>query len=265
MGPLALALLSSSTAAPDLGAFAERFKVAVVHLSIEDARGKAVGNGSGFFVSASGRLVTNHHVVDDASRMHALLADGRKVEILGILADDEKNDLAVLQAEGAGYAPLELAGGQALKVGDEVRVISSPMGLSGTLSHGIVSALRAEGPRIGAPDEEKRQAHWQIQHTADVSPGSSGSPLMTPDGRVVGVVVGLVVGEHLNFAIPVERVTQLLDALPPGAEPRPFGRSVGRNLTISGVAFGAVGIVWLVLRQLNRRSSGKQEPPRRAS
>ena len=254
MWTLLVSLLAVGAPPPTLGEFVTRFKGSVVHLSIDDGRGHEVGNGSGFFVTASGRVVTNHHVIEHASRMTALLADGRKMRVLGVLADDEEHDLAVLQVEGSGYAPLELGDGASLKVGDQVVVISSPEGLAGTLSEGMISALRAEGAtRAGVQQGGVHTEHWQIQHNADTAPGSSGSPLMTRDGQVVGVVVGGVgSGKGLNFAIPVQEARALVDGIPAGATPRPIGSSVRRNLIISTAGFGVLALLWIVFTRAGR-------------
>lgn len=264
MFPLVLSVLGVGALPADLADFAARMKASVVKLSVEDASGEEVGNGSGFFVSAGGRIVTNHHVIEHVGngRMRALLADGRKIDILGVLADDEENDVAVVQAAGTGYAPLAMGDSTTLKVGEGVAVISSPRGYAGTLSEGIISAIRPAGAKLHPTDEDYTKA-WKIQHTADVSPGSSGSPLMLRDGRVVGVVVGLVSGEHLNFAIPIEAARKLLDGLAPDARPKSLGPSVRRNLLISAAGLAVVLAAWFLISRAGQGGRrGKRPPPR---
>src|SRR5271156_427070 len=114
----------------ELPELADRARPSVVLLTVGDSTDDNIGSGTGFFVSKDGRIVTNHHVIEHASKITATLADGRKIEVVGFLADDEKRDIAVLQAPPGEYPSLLLGGGAPLRVGDEVVVIGSPMGLS---------------------------------------------------------------------------------------------------------------------------------------
>lgn len=248
------ALLLVLAQAPDLAALAEKTRPAVVKLVAEDAFGNAVGNGTGFFVGADGRIVTNHHVVAGAPNLVAILEGKRRVRILGVLAEDAENDLAVLQALRGDYPTLRLEEGRDPKVGEPVAVIGSPIGLEGTLSTGIVAAIREEGADLGSFG---KVSSWQLQITAPISPGSSGSPVLAEDGKVVGVAVGvLTAGQALNFAIPAKRVRALLATIDADARPRPLsGRAVqasrvGRNLAVSAGVFLALGAAaWLALRR----------------
>jgi S1-C subfamily serine protease len=247
--------------AADLGAVSQRTRPAVVHLSIRDSAGRQVATGSGFVVSADGRVVTNLHVVDGASSVQARLDTGRTAAVRGVLASDREWDVAVIQLEGDGYSSLPLGSSKSLRAGDAVIVIGSPEGLSGTLSTGIVSAIRDEG--AGSPDlskERREYRAWAIQITAPISPGSSGSPVMTENGEVVAVAVGQISsGQALNFCVPIERVVELLKRLDPAARPQPFpkaSRSPTTNLAISAVVFGLLGVgLWLGSRQAPTRKA----------
>jgi S1-C subfamily serine protease len=250
----------------DLPELAARARPSVVLLTIGDGQHERIGTGTGFFVSKDGRIVTNHHVIEDAARVTATLSDGRKVDVLGILADDEKRDIAILQARpGEGeYTPLSLGpgDGKSLRVGDEIVVIGSPRGLSASLSAGLVSAIRERGLSDELKGEDGASS-WGIQITAAISPGSSGSPVMNRDGDVVGVAVGFVSGEGLNFSIPVDVPKSMLAAIAPGAKPRAFGgqRSVGMlgNLGISAAVLGVPYLVFVLVRKraASRRRGGK--------
>ena len=251
---LLLSLLAPRPAtALDLPDLAARARPSVVLLTIGDGHHDRVGTGTGFFVSRDGRIVTNHHVIEDATRVTATIADGRKIAIVGILADDEKRDIAILQAPPGDYPPLALSDGASLRVGEEVVVIGSPMGLSASLSAGLVSAIRERGLSDQPDVHDGRVASWEIQITAAISPGSSGSPVMNRDGDVVGVAVGRVSGEGLNFSIPVDVPRSILAGISPSTKVKGFGgdRPIGTlgNLGISAAVFGVPYLVFVVARK----------------
>jgi S1-C subfamily serine protease len=164
--------------------------------------------GSGFLVSGEGMGVTNLHVLDDIARAEARLGDGRIFHVLRVHAYSSDDDLAVFQlgrefdkeiqwARDMPFVPLGSSDG--LRVGDRIAAISSPEGLSNTLSEGIVSGIREQG------------ANRVLQITAPISEGSSGGPVFDHAGAVVGVATfQLQEGQNLNFAIPVEKVKSLL-------------------------------------------------------
>jgi putative serine protease PepD len=249
---------ASGGAAPlPLPELAARVSPSVVLLTELDASGKEVGSGTGFFVTADGRIVTNHHVIEGASAMTATLVDGRVVPVTGVITFDAAKDIAVVQAQAGTYPPLTLADSRSLRVGDDVVVVGSPLGLSAALSIGIVSALRDEG--LKDPNrEEPTIGAWSLQHTAAISPGSSGSPIMNRRGEVVGIVVGRMNGgEGVNFGIRVEVARQLVDATR-GAQAKPFAEAppkhaVLRNLAISAAFFAGIGALWFVIRRLLER------------
>jgi S1-C subfamily serine protease len=247
----------------DLPELAAKARPSVVLLTIGDGQNERIGTGTGFFVSKDGLIVTNHHVIEDAEKVTATLADGRKVEVIGILADDEKRDIAVIQARpGDGeFSPLPLGDGRSLRVGDEIVVIGSPRGLSASLSAGLVSAIRERGLTDELKVEDGRAASWGIQITAAISPGSSGSPVMNRAGDVVGVAVGFVSGEGLNFSIPVDVPKSMIAGIAPGAKPKAFRgqKSMGMlgNLGISAAVFGVPYLVFVVMRKRGARRETK--------
>ena len=228
---------------PNLPELAAKANPSVVLLTIADAGGHKLGTGTGFFVSAAGRIVTNHHVVAGAGKVTATLSDGRKVEAEGLLASDEDRDLAIIKIPGEGYPALILGESRTLRMGDEIVVIGSPMGLSGTLSTGVVSAIRDEHALPDVKEEDGKFGSWRIQVTAAISPGSSGSPIMSPTGQVVAIAVGQHVGgQGLNFGIPVEEAKALLEKVDLGAKLERFSGAGGmsevrKNLLISAAFF----------------------------
>ena len=245
-------LVAASTAsADDLKDLARAAKSSVLLLRVVDGLGNEVGTGTGFFTSSDGLLVTNHHVIAHAHRIEAIQAEGPQLEIRGVVAEDEVNDLAVLRVETERSRPLPLADIEPLDPGERIVVLGGPLGLAGSLSEGIVSAIR-ESSELEHHDQG---ASPLLQITAAISPGSSGSPVMKLNGEVVGIVVSQYrFGQNLNFAVPVAALHELLEQIDPDARETPLGSISGtsrshyiRNVLIS-VVF--LAILLLGLRRL---------------
>jgi len=171
--------------------------VVVLTYSKEDS---AIGEGSGFFISQNGDIITNRHVLADAYRAEVKTANGKVYPITKIVAEDEEGDLirASVNIPAESVRPLSVSS-SVPEVGEQIAVIGSPLGLEQTVSNGIVSAVR------GIPEFGKI-----IQITAPISSGSSGSPVVNMRGEVIGVATfQLIEGQNLNFAIPGERIARL--------------------------------------------------------
>ena len=186
---------------PDLRALARQSRPAVYLIALMDEEGKNTGSGTGFLISSDGLLITNEHVIHGAKTMIAKAENGGLFPIREVIAVDSANDLALLQLEGKDLPCLSLATEGTAEAGTRIAVIGSPLGLEGTLSEGIVSARRK------LPGQ-KREV---LQISAPISHGSSGSPVLDAQGRVVGVASFLLMeGQSLNFASPVEKIYPLL-------------------------------------------------------
>jgi len=177
---------------------------AVAQVHVMDPTMLEIGQGTGFFVSADGELVTNYHVIRDAAYATIVTADGLAHTVEGIAAVNEKADLALLKVKLStdNVPTLRLSTVSTVPtIGTRVFAIGNPRGLTNTLSDGLVSGHRAQmvpGVTI-------------VQISAPISPGSSGGPLMTADGAVVGVTSsGFSDGQNLNFAIPAETVRSFI-------------------------------------------------------
>jgi hypothetical protein len=171
----------------------------VVVLVLQDAGGRPVSLGSGFFVR-EGVVATNMHVIEGAASGYAkLVAEKTKHDIAGIVANDPAHDLVLLAVANMKAPPLVLGDARDVAVGDEVYAVGNPRGLEGTFSQGIVSSVRQVG------------ADTLLQITAPISPGSSGGPVLDSQGKVVGVAVATFKGgQNLNFAIPASYLAALL-------------------------------------------------------
>jgi tetratricopeptide (TPR) repeat protein len=176
-----------------------RIKPSAVAIETFDSRGEVVARGSGFFVSFD-KIITNRHVIERASRVELQLSNGRKYPARGIVAVDGEGDLALLQVEVPREFAIPLSIIQRVPLeGESVVVIGNPFGLEGSVSNGIVSAVR-----------EISGYGRIIQITAPISPGSSGSPVVNMFGQVIGVAtLQAAEGQSLNFAVPSERISQL--------------------------------------------------------
>ena len=182
-------------------------KKSVVTVIAKLAFDKGFATGTGFFVTSSGKLVTNFHVVKRTDYQQILMPGSKKPVDARILATDEEHDLALLQAMVDPPVPVApLASGALLKMGDPVFALGSPAGpvLEMSLSRGIVSS-----------DKPRQFGDVAlIQHDAAINPGNSGGPLLDQKGNVVGVnTLKIKETQGLNFAIPVDQVKDFL-ALP---------------------------------------------------
>lgn len=176
----------------------------VVLLVMEDKNNQPISLGSGFFISDN-IIVTNAHVIENANNGYAKLIDGKsKIEILGFIAIDKINDLALLEVKNIKAKKLSIGNSDLLEVGEDVYAIGNPQGLEGTFSKGIISSIRNfDGQSI-------------IQITAPISPGSSGGPLINSKGEVIGIAfASFKSGQNLNFAIPVKYLSNLLGKTKP--------------------------------------------------
>ncbi|SIR50515.1 Trypsin-like peptidase domain-containing protein [Haladaptatus litoreus] len=183
----------------------------VVAVRVETARG--IGEGSGFVYrlesNSTGYIVTNQHVVADADGLEVQFNRGefRPAEVVGTAP---RTDLAVLRVEQIpSYVDsLSLANGRA-EPGQRVAALGNPLGLQGTITQGVVSGVNRT-----LPTRQGFSIPGAIQTDAAINPGNSGGPLVTCDGRVVGVnTAGIAGGENLGFAIPARVVRQTVPPL----------------------------------------------------
>ena len=160
--------------------------------------------GSGVIVDPAGLVVTNYHVIEDASEVKIALADKREFDA-AIVLKDQRSDLAVLRIKGASehFPTLQFANSDALQVGDVVLAIGDPFGVGQTVTHGIVSAVARS--QVGTSDYQ-----FFIQTDAAINPGNSGGALVDVNGRLVGINSAIYSrsggSQGIGFAIPSNMV-----------------------------------------------------------
>jgi S1-C subfamily serine protease len=170
--------------------------------------GIATGAGSAVVFTNDGFLLTNAHVVGQAEAGEAAFADGTIVPFR-VVGADPLSDLAVVRADGATPAPARLGEASQLRVGQLVVAVGNPLGLAGTVTAGVVSALGRSLPtRAG---ENTRIVDDVIQTDAALNPGNSGGALVVSSGQVVGINTA-VAGVGVGLAIPINGITRQIIA-----------------------------------------------------
>ncbi len=168
------------------------------------------GQGSGFILNKDGLILTNNHVIDNAQRVEVTLSDKHQYKAT-VVTVDKGHDLALLKINAPNLVPATLAESSSnLVVGQRVYAIGNPFGLSGTMTRGIISAIRSIRGGQGNPIEDA------IQTDASVNPGNSGGPLLNSRGEVIGITTmiasnGADQSSGIGFAIPINTAKAVLD------------------------------------------------------
>lgn len=165
-----------------------------------------ISQGSGFFVTANGYILTNAHVVKGAKRLTITLHDGREMaaNLIGI---DPSTDVAVIKTEGSGFDFIDLGNSEEVEVGEWVVAIGSPFQLQATVTVGVISAKGRQNLRITDFEDF-------IQTDAAINPGNSGGPLVNLQGEVIGINTAIVSKSGgymgIGFAIPSNMVKHIM-------------------------------------------------------
>ena len=166
-------------------------------------------HGSGFVVDEAGYILTNDHVIADATKVRVVLPGGEEVEPK-LVGSDPATDLALLKVEAKGLRPARLGDSDGVVVGEWVMAVGSPYGLSNTVTAGIVSAKGRSGVSGIAYE-------GYIQTDAAVNPGNSGGPLVNLRGEVIGITSQILSKsggyDGISFAIPVNRAKDVMEQL----------------------------------------------------
>ena len=193
------------------------------------------GQGSGFILDPQGHIVTNYHVIANAQNIEVQTSDKRRYKAR-IIGKDQRHDLALLQIDAKNLQPVVLAESRDLVPGQKVYAIGNPFGLNGTMTSGIISAIRSvRGPLGGEIDNA-------IQTDAAINPGNSGGPLLNSHGEVIGINSLIATNPNegqavdqsagIGFAIPIDTVKAVL------ADFERYGYSRRPSLGIRSLAIG---------------------------
>jgi putative serine protease PepD len=181
--------------------------------------------GSGVILNADGTIVTNAHVVADAAsgRITVTFSDGRTATAR-VVGSNTAKDIAVIKAEGvSGLTPATLGSSSTLHVGDTVLAIGSPLGLEGSVTSGIVSALHRDVGAENGSSSDGASLDDAIQTDAAINPGNSGGPLVDASGRVVGISTAIATTSDdsgsigVGFAITIDDAMTAANAILSGA------------------------------------------------
>ncbi len=176
---------------------------------LPDESQRASSLGSGVIVSASGFVLTNHHVVEAADEIEVALADGKKL-LAKVVGNDPETDLAVLRVNAENLPAITFGSSDALKVGDVVLAIGNPFAVGQTVTGGIVSALGRTGLGINTFENF-------IQTDAAINPGNSGGALIDAGGNLVGINTAIFSRSGgsmgIGFAIPVSTAKMVLEQI----------------------------------------------------
>jgi putative serine protease PepD len=207
--------------APDsVAGIAQRVLPSVVSISTSSVIGG--GTGSGFVIDSDGFILTNNHVIDGAVRSSGVIRvslNNGAIYTAEVVGRDAPYDLAVLKIKASGLKALQFGDSDKIAVGDSVIAIGSPLGLSGTVTTGIISA---KDRAVTAGDSNTESSYINaLQTDAAINPGNSGGPLVDATGAVIGVNSAIAslgmdsqVGSiGLGFAIPINQARKTADQL----------------------------------------------------
>lgn len=168
----------------------DELKKSVVLINVYDSDNELISTGSGVVAFENDIILTNAHVIEDNYKIEVISENNTKYQVDGVLDYNKKKDIAILKLTSSkGLKKVKI--GRKVKVGSDVTAIGSPLGLKNTISTGIISAMFQDNIEV-------------YQHTAPISPGSSGGALFNSKGELIGITyASLTAGQNLNLAIPI--------------------------------------------------------------
>ncbi|MCU0230574.1 MAG: trypsin-like peptidase domain-containing protein [Acidobacteria bacterium] len=214
--------------------------------------------GSGVVVSADGYVLTNDHVISQASKITVTLRDGRQIEA-DLVGSDRDSDLAVLKLKDKGPFPFAKMGdSDDLMIGETAIAIGNPFGLENTVTVGVLSAV---GRSLPGPDRQAVRYADFIQTDAAINPGNSGGALVNILGELIGINAQIVAsGQNLGFAIPIARGRKVYDELKSFGRVRPLWTGMVLGAADEAELGGPNGgvVVWRVFGDSPAAAAGIQ-------
>ena len=218
---VANALASATPRTPDAVQVYQIIQPSIVYIEagfVDEKGHRSGGLGTGVIINDSADIVTSLHVVENSKNISITFADGTKSEAF-ILDQTPEQDLAILRAFNSPqlFVPATLGNPDSMRVGDDVFVVGNPFGLYSSMSAGVISGLG----RTFQPTGTDITLEGLIQFDAAANPGNSGGPLLDRNGRVIGIVTGLVnPGEGnffvgIGFAVPITSAAAGVGESPP--------------------------------------------------
>lgn len=172
---------------------ANRVSPSVVYIEASDSNGIPITSGSGFILDSTGKIATNYHVVKGAYSAKVKTHAGTWYDVSKVFAVDSTQDLALIKIDATNLYPVSLGDSDKIGTGDKIYTIGNPLGLSDTMSDGIISSKSRVVDGVS-----------YIQISAPLSSGSSGGVLLNEQAEVIGITTtGMTDGQNLNFAIPI--------------------------------------------------------------
>lgn len=169
----------------------------VVYIETFGVDGEPYARGSGVIFESSGLAITNYHVLENALSATATVSNGVTYDISGIVGFNREEDFAIIQIDGTDFFPMKIGNSNLLTIGEKIFTIGNPLGLTSTISDGLISNLSRAG------------YDGMIQITAPISHGSSGGAMINEHGELVGITTaGISSGQNLNFAIPINKIVE---------------------------------------------------------
>ena len=233
-----------------IGEIAQKVQPSVV--SIEVLVGNSGGTGSGVVIADDGYILTNNHVISMAAdaqgaTVNVSFVDG-SISAAEIVGRDPQADLAVLKVDKPGLVPIDIGSSENVTVGDQVVAFGSPLGLAGTVTSGIVSAL--DRPMHLSGEGADSDAYiLALQTDASINPGNSGGALVDAQGALIGInsaIASFSSGNGqagsigLGFAIPVDYAMSIADTLIKGEQPRHGSLGINAQSVSDGTTDGVL-------------------------
>ena len=219
---IASAMASATPRPPDATIVYQIIQPSIVYIEagfVDEGGHHSGGLGTGVIINDNADIVTSLHVVEDAENIWVTFADGTKSEAF-ILDQTPEMDLAVLRAYNSPglFIPATLGNPGSMRVGDDVFVVGNPFGLYSSMSAGVISGFG----RTFQPEGTDLTLEGLIQFDAAANPGNSGGPLLDRNGRVIGIVTGLVNPGQGNFFVGIGFAVPITSAAAGGGESPPY-------------------------------------------